>query len=81
MWSASSEPAVGLQHAILPRMVVAVVIGLIVLKVVACIAGCRFGVRRKDMEKLLLSTRGKVFTLRNMGELVDHTRLAEFRSR
>ena len=50
-------------------------------EVIACIAGRGFGVRRKDMEKLLLSTRGKVFTLQNMCELVDHTRLAEFRSR
>ena len=50
-------------------------------EVIACIAGRGFGVRRRDMEKLLLSTRGKVFTLQNMCELVDHTRLAEFRSR
>ena len=32
------------------------------------------------MEKLLLSTRGKVFTLQSMCELEDHTRPAEFRS-
>ena len=50
-------------------------------EVVACIAGRGFGVRREDMRKLLLATRGKVFTLQNMGELVEHTRLAEFRSR
>lgn len=50
-------------------------------EVVACIAGRGFGVRREDMKKLLLSTRGKVFTLQNMQQLVDHTRLAEFRSR
>ena len=50
-------------------------------EVVACIAGRGFGVRREDMKKLLLSTRGKVFTLQNMHQLVDHTRLAEFRSR
>ncbi len=50
-------------------------------EVVACIAGRGFGVRREDMKKLLLSTRGKVFTLRNMHQLVDNTRLAEFRSR
>ena len=50
-------------------------------EVVACIAGRGFGVRREDMKKLLLSTRGKVFTLQNMRQLVDHTRLAEFRSR
>ncbi len=32
-------------------------------EVVACIAGRGFGVRREDMKKLLLATRGKVFTL------------------
>ena len=50
-------------------------------EVVACIAGRGFGVRREDMKKLLLSTRGKVFTLQNMHQLVDYTRLVEFRSR
>ena len=50
-------------------------------EVIACIAGRGFGVRREDMKKLLLSTRGKVFTLQNMSELVEHTRLVEFRTR
>ena len=50
-------------------------------EVVAYIAGRGFGVRRENMKKLLLSTRGKVFTLQNMSQLVDHTRLSEFRSR
>ena len=50
-------------------------------EVIACIAGRGFGVRREDMKKLILSTRGKVFTLQNMRQLVEHTRLAEFRSR
>ena len=50
-------------------------------EVVACIAGRGFGVRREDMKKLLLATRGKVFTLQNVGQLVEHTRLREFRSR
>ena len=49
-------------------------------EVVACIAGRGFSVRREDMKKLLLSTRGKVFTLQNMSQLIEHTRLAEFRS-
>jgi hypothetical protein len=48
-------------------------------EVVACIAGRGFGVRREDMKKLLLATRGKVFTLLNMSRLVDCTRLADFR--
>jgi hypothetical protein len=50
-------------------------------EVVACIAGRGFGVRREDMRKLLLATRGKVFTLRNIPDLVDWTGLREFRSR
>lgn len=50
-------------------------------EVVACIAGRGFGIRREDMKKLLLATRGKVFTLRNMDQLVEHTRLAVLRSR
>ncbi len=49
-------------------------------ELVACIAGRGFGIRREDMKKLLLATRGKVFTLQNMQQLVEHTRLAEFRS-
>ena len=36
--------------------------------------------RREDM-KLLLATRGKVFTQQNLHQLVEHTRLVEFRSR
>ena len=40
-------------------------------EVVACIAGRGFGVRREDMKKLLIATRGKVFTLQNMHQLVE----------
>lgn len=50
-------------------------------EVVACIAGRGFAVRREDMKKLLLATRGKVFTLQNLHDLVLHTRIREFRSR
>lgn len=50
-------------------------------EVVACIAGRGFGVRREDMKKLLLATRGKVFTMQNIQQLVQYTRLREFRSR
>ena len=50
-------------------------------QVIACIAGRGFGVRREDMKKLLLATRGKVFTLQNMDQLVENTRLSEFRFR
>ena len=50
-------------------------------EVVACIAGRGFGVRREDMKKLLLSTRGKVFTLQNLHQLVEYSRLVEFKTR
>jgi hypothetical protein len=50
-------------------------------EVVACIAGRGFKVGREDMKKLLLATRGKVFTLQNLPELVANTRLREFRTR
>jgi SOS-response transcriptional repressor LexA len=50
-------------------------------EVVACIAGRGFGVRREDMKKLLLATRGKVFTLANLHQLVDCTKLSEFKTR
>jgi hypothetical protein len=50
-------------------------------EVVACIAGRGFKVRRADMAKLLLATRGKVFTLETISQMVKHTRLAEFVSR
>ncbi|MGB3551987.1 MAG: hypothetical protein WA993_14945 [Candidatus Binatus sp.] len=50
-------------------------------EVIACIAGRGFRVRREDMKKLLISTRGKVFTLQNMQQLVDCTELAAFRTR
>src|SRR5262249_24498240 len=40
-------------------------------EVIACIAGRGFKVRREDMKKLLLATRGKVFTLENLNKLVE----------
>lgn len=48
-------------------------------QVVACIAGRGFGVRRSDMEKLLLATQGKVFTLQDLGRLVECTALSKFK--
>jgi hypothetical protein len=50
-------------------------------EVIACIAGRGFGVRREDMKKLLLATRGKVFTFKTLDQLITHTRLKEFRAR
>ena len=50
-------------------------------QVIACIAGRGFKVRREDMKKLLLATRGKVFTLQNLDHLVTCTRLGEFKTK
>ncbi len=50
-------------------------------EVIACIAGRGFGVRREDMKKLLLATRGKVFTSQNLNCLVKFTRLKEFQTK
>lgn len=50
-------------------------------EVIACIAGRGFGVRREDMKKMLLATRGKVFTMQNLDQLVACTRLREFATR
>ncbi len=48
-------------------------------EVIACIGGRGFGVRREDMRQLLVATRGKVFTARTLGQMVETTRLREFR--
>jgi hypothetical protein len=50
-------------------------------EVIACIAGRGFKVRREDMKKLLLATRGKVFTLEHLRSLVECTRLCQFVTR
>ncbi len=50
-------------------------------EVVACIAGRGFGVRREDMKKMILSTRGKVFTLKTLDQLVKHTRLKDYKTK
>jgi len=50
-------------------------------EVVACIAGRGFKVRREDMKKLILATRGKVFTLQTLAQLVECTRMKEFTTR
>lgn len=49
-------------------------------EVIACIGGRGFGVRREDMKKMLLATRGKVFTLQTLGRMVECTRLNEFKT-
>jgi hypothetical protein len=47
-------------------------------EVVAVISGRGFGVRKEDMKKLILATRGKVFTPQLLDKLVENTRLGEF---
>jgi len=49
-------------------------------QVVACIDGRGFGVRREDMRKLLAATQGKLFTLKTLDRLVEHTDLQRFKS-
>ncbi len=50
-------------------------------EVVACVAGRGFGVRRNDMKKLILSTKGKVFTPKTLDRLVENTGLRAFRTK
>lgn len=50
-------------------------------EVVACIGGRGFGVRREDMKKMILATRGKVFTAKTLNRLVECTRLREYRAK
>lgn len=50
-------------------------------EVIACIGGRGFGVRREDMKKMILATRGKVFTLKTLNRLIDYTGLADFKTR
>jgi hypothetical protein len=49
-------------------------------QVIACIAGRGFGVRREDMKKMLLATRGKVFTLKTFDRLVECSDLWNFKT-
>lgn len=50
-------------------------------EVIACIGGRGFGVRREDMRKMILATRGKVFTLKTLPQLIGQTRLKEFKTK
>ena len=47
-------------------------------EVIACIAGRGFRVRAEDMKKMLIATRGKVFTLKTLDRLVHNSKLAQF---
>ncbi len=51
------------------------------IEVVACISGRGFGVRRSDVRKLLEATRGKLFTLGTLEQLVEYTALSDYASR
>lgn len=48
-------------------------------EVIACIDGRGFQIRLEDMRKLLISTKGKVFSLATMQLLIEHSRLKQFR--
>jgi hypothetical protein len=50
-------------------------------EVIACIGGRGFGVRREDMKKMIIATRGKVFTLKTLGQMIEHTELKKFRGK
>lgn len=50
-------------------------------EVIACIGGRGFAVRRGDMEKMLLATRGKVFTMKTLDRLIECSRLKEFKTK
>ena len=47
-------------------------------EVIACIDGRGFKIRREDMKKLLLATRGKVFSIATMANLVEDSGLKAF---
>jgi len=47
-------------------------------EVIACVDGRGFSVRGKDIEKLLLATNGKVFTLKTLDRMTTATKLSEF---
>lgn len=47
---------------------------------VATIGGRGFGVRREDMKKMLLATRGKVFTAKTLAHIVECSQLKKFKT-
>lgn len=46
--------------------------------VIAAVDGRGFGIRREDVKKLLVATRGKLFSLETLNRLVDSTSLKRF---
>jgi hypothetical protein len=55
--------------------------GKTAFEVVACVDGRGFSIRREDVKKLLLATRGKLFTLQTVESIVEHTALQNFAQR
>lgn len=49
-------------------------------EVIACIGGRGFGVRREDMRKMLVATRGKVFTVKTLPLMIASTKLKDFKT-
>lgn len=49
-------------------------------EVIACIGGRGFGVRREDMKKMILATRGKVFTAKTLAYLVECTEIKKYKA-
>lgn len=47
-------------------------------ELIACIDGRGFTVRRQDMRDLMKATRGKIFTLNTLSDLIPHTGLAAY---
>ena len=50
-------------------------------EVIACIGGRGFGVRREDMKKMIIATRGKVFTIKTLDRLIECTNLKHYQTR
>ncbi len=53
--------------------------GLPSFEVIACVDGRGFGIRREDVKKLLVATKGKLFTLRTVNRIVEGTSLRNLR--
>lgn len=50
-------------------------------QVIACLAGRGFGIRREDMRQMIVHTRGKVFTPKELHRLVDCSALSDLRTK
>ncbi len=52
--------------------------GALSFEVVACVDGRGFGIRREDVKKLLIATKGRLFTLQTVEYIIDNTSLKDF---